>query len=248
MCRKRVSSIRCRSELIDSARVVMLKTCWKVENSKERLDRSKKTRLQVLGEAKLGDHSVVDCGCLSAALEVLELNKIDPPKFTSDVRELLQFGRGKGRYLMIHGESNRAKSFILMPLVDIFETFMCPAQNKFNWVDAWSKEVIFLNDLNYTEETMSWGNFLNLLEGAPVSIGVPKNHFSEDVLWHELTPIFATAARPIVKITANSLDHVQTNMMNERWKLYHFTHEFDAKTRVRYEPCNKCFATLVLDY
>ena len=42
---------------------------------------------------------------------------------------------------------------------------------------------------------MSWGNFLNLLEGAPVAIGVPKNHYSEDVMWRALTPICCASNR-----------------------------------------------------
>lgn len=126
---------------------------------------------------------------------------------------------------------------------------MCPSNNKFNWVGAWEKEVIFLNDLNYSEiNTMEWGNFLNLLEGAPVSIGVPKNHFANDAVWTQLTPIFATAARPITRISGNVIDTAQTQMMAERWKLYNFTYEFKTDIRIRQEPCVRCFARLILDY
>ena len=150
--------------------------------------------------------------------------------------------------MRIHGDKNRAKSFLFMPLMKIYSTFMCPAQNKFNWVGAWEKEVIFLNDLNYNEDTMAWGNFLNLLEGAPVAIAVPKNHYAQDVLWEALTPVFATAARLIVKIVGKNIDHAQTDMMNVRWKMYHFKHEFDDATRVHYDPCGVCFASLILDY
>ena len=233
----------------ESKRIEMLKTTWKIQTSKETLERAKKTRLTLLADVNSGEHVF---GCdgrwLNAALQVLELNNIQPSKFAGDVRELLQLGRGKGRNILIYGETNCAKSFILMPLINIFDTFMCPANNKFNWVGAWAKEIIFLNDLNYSEEhTMQWGNFLNLLEGAPVSIGVPKNHFSEDVMWNEATPIFATAARPITRIVSNNIDHTQTNMMAERWKLFHFTHQFHTTTRTEYDPCGKCFASLILD-
>ncbi len=80
--------------------------------------------------------------------------------------------------VLIHGESNHAKSFIFMPLLEIYDTFLCPSDNRFNFVGANLKQVVFLNDLNYSEETvMKWGPFLNLLEGAPVHISVPKNHY-----------------------------------------------------------------------
>lgn len=167
--------------------------------------------------------------------------------FTSDVRNLLELGRGKGRCLLIHGESNRAKSFIFMPLMEIYDTFLCPSDNRFNFVGANLKQVVFLNDLNYSEETvMKWGPFLNLLEGAPVHISVPKNHYAEDTLWTELTPIFATAAAPIAKISGGCIDHRQTKMMTNRWKMYHFTHEFTEDTIVTFDPCAKCFAEFIL--
>ena len=54
---------------------------------------------------------------------------------------------------------------------------------------------MFLNDLKYSEEkVMDWMSFLNLLEGAPIHISVPKNHLSKDKLWTELTPIFVLHA------------------------------------------------------
>ncbi len=232
----------------EKQRAEMIRSCWKVETSHDVVARASKTRLQLLADAKAGEHAVENCGWLNAALQVLQFNHCDVRTFTKDVYELLELGRGKGRCIMIHGEKNRAKSFLFMPLMEIYNTFMCPAENKFNWVGAWAKEVIFLNDLNYTEELMAWGSFLNLLEGAPVAVAVPKNHYAEDVSWKELTPVFATAARPIVKIAGKNIDHVQTEMMDARWKMYNFKHEFDDATRVYYEPCGKCFATLVLDY
>ena len=225
----------------------MLQTCWKIHTAKEVTARNAKSRLDLLADAAKGEHAVADCGWKRAALEVLKLNGIKVEEFVSAIKTNLDLGRGKGRNVMIYGEGDRAKSFLLMPLLKIYDTFMCPAQNKFNWVGAWDREVLFLNDLNYTEDTMSWGNFLNLLEGAPVSIGVPKNQYEEDVLWRALTPIFATAARPIVKVVGNTIDHTQTDMMNLRWTMFHLTHRFDGSTRVHYEPCAKCFAELILD-
>ena len=198
---------------------------------------------------KLGKANTQNCNgeWLPAALEVLTLNRIDVSKFVADVRALLEFGRGKGRCILIHGESNRAKSFIFMPLLQIFDTFTCPSDNNFNWVGASKKQVVFLNDLDYSEDIMKWGPFLNLLEGAPVNISAPKNHFSEDVSWKELTPIFATAGDQITRFVGGKIDRKQTKMMFNRWTYYEFTHEFTPETIVRYDSCGLCFAQLVLD-
>jgi hypothetical protein len=230
----------------ENARLQMLSTCWKIHTAKEVTTRNAKSRLELLEDAAGSDHVVKNCQWLTAALQVLTLNGYKPNDFTEAVRKNIELGRGKGRNILIHGEGDRAKSFLLMPLLSIYSVFMCPAQNKFNWVGAWDKEVIFLNDLNYTEDTMDWGNFLNLLEGAPVSIGVPKNHFSEDVMWRALTPIFATAARPIVRVDGKKIDYTQTDMMNYRWTMFHFTHKFEGENKKHYEPCAKCFAMFIL--
>ena len=126
------------------SRIDMLKTCWKVHTSKEVLQRNSKSRLEILSDAAAAPtHAVENCQWLKAALEVLELNGIHACDFTSAVKRNLELGRGKGRNILIHGEGDRAKSFLLMPLLKIFSTFMCPAQNKFNWVNAWDREVIF---------------------------------------------------------------------------------------------------------
>lgn len=230
-------------------RVEIIKTAWKIEESVAKLDRKKQSRLEILRQAKLGEHKA---GCtgewVGAAHQVLDLNNIYVGKFAEDVRNLLENGRGKGRNIMITGESNCAKSFILMPLTEIYNTFMCPSSNKFNWVGANEKEVVLLNDLNYSEEgVMKWMTFLNLLEGAPVHISVPKNHFAEDVLWTELTPIFATCLAPIVRIIGGSIHRQQTKMMDNRWKFYEFKHVFDEEDTVTYPNCGKCFAEFILD-
>ena len=150
---------------------------------------------------------------------------------------------------MICGESNCAKSFVLMPLREIYNAFLCPSSNKFNWVGANQKDVVLLNDLNYNEEdVMKWMPFLNLLEGVPIHISVPKNHFAEDILWKELTPIFAICLAPIVKVDGNTINRQQTKMMDNRWKCYFFKHVFQQEDIVEYPECGKCFANLILGH
>ena len=105
---------------------------------------------------------------LPAALEILRSNGISREYFSRVVKNALQYGRGKGNNVMIIGATNRGKTFLLMPLTLIYQTFMCPAQGIYNWTQALKKELVFLNDIRYEREgekrVMPWGQFLNLLE------------------------------------------------------------------------------------
>ena len=141
--------------------VEIIKTAWKIEESVQKLERSEKTCMQLLQDAKKGPHKSLCTGdWLKAAKQLLELNNVNIQQFTRDIRELIEHGRGKGRCIMICGESNCGKSFILMPLTEIYDTFLCPSNNKFNWVGANTKDVVLLNDLNYSEEAvMKWMPF-----------------------------------------------------------------------------------------
>ena len=73
---------------------------------------------------------------LSTALQLLQKNNIKPQRFSSLVSTALKHGRGKGRNLMIIGEKNCGKSFMLMPLLRIYDCFTCPSGLAFNFVGA----------------------------------------------------------------------------------------------------------------
>ena len=158
----------------------LIATVWKIEESEADIAREKKTLLQILEEARSKPCSVDKKGnqCkgswIVAALETLSRNSVSRQHFSSLVLNSLNHGRGKGRNFMICGPANCAKSFMLMPLTEIYRCFVTPSQGSYNWVEAPEKEVIFLNDLRYEKDgektVMPWNMFLNLLEGAPVNI------------------------------------------------------------------------------
>ena len=134
-------------------RTELINTAWKTEDAIDKVERAKKSLMELLREAKEAPHKETCNGqWLEAATEVLQLNAVDVSQFAADIRDLLTHGRGKGRNIMICGESNCAKSFMPMPLIEIYSTFLCPSNNKFNWVGANAKEVVLLNDFNYSEE------------------------------------------------------------------------------------------------
>ena len=80
----------------------LLKTTWDMFNAQAKLERSRKTRLELLVEAAEGE--CVE-GCegkwLQSAQEILTANSIQSTEFAAAVYSLLQKGRGKYRNIML---------------------------------------------------------------------------------------------------------------------------------------------------
>ena len=125
----------------------LLKTTWDMFNAQTKLERSRKTRLELLVEAAEGE--CVE-GCegkwLRWAQEILTTNGIQSTEFAAAVYSLLEKGRGKYRNIMLTGPANCGKTFLLKPLNSIYHTFRNPASGTFAWVRVEKTECIFLND------------------------------------------------------------------------------------------------------
>ena len=55
-------------------------------------------------------------------------------------------GRGKGRNIFTVGKTNSAQTFLLRPLVVLFDTFCTSSNSKYAWIVLDGIEVIFSND------------------------------------------------------------------------------------------------------
>ena len=112
----------------------VLNTAWELRNAQEKLDRSKKSRIELLHKASQGE-CVMGCDgqWLFCALEILKQNGIKKETFTKSIKELLDKGRSKFRNIMICGPANSGKTFILNPLRSIYNTFCNPACSSFAW-------------------------------------------------------------------------------------------------------------------
>ena len=154
---------------------------------------ARKSCIEVLREALSSEwnvHPKTRAPCAKrwfpAALEVLSKNNFEPISFTRQVVNTLTKERGKGSNLFIVGPANCAKSFILMPLSITFECFFCPSNSKFNFVTAIDKDIIFFNNLRYApngkedDRSLPWNQYLNLFEGAPANVAMPKNVYVSD--------------------------------------------------------------------
>ena len=185
---------------------------------------------------------------------MLSNNNIDSISFARQVVNTLTKGRSKCSNFFIIGPANCAKSFILMPFRIVFDCFFCASNSKFNFVTAIDKEIIFFNDLQYgpkgkgDDRFLPWNQFLNLLEGAPVNVAMPKNVYASDREWTALQPIFGTSDQRIVWIINGKIDYGETDQMKERWNCIEFSYQW-KKGEIEYSLCPfaKCFARLISD-
>lgn len=231
----------------ERARTELIKTCWKMYDAEDELQREDKTRLQIFDEVR---HE--ECSCnetdqwFNFAVELLELNQINPVEFTTAIFYNLEKGRQKKSNLILVGPSNCGKSFLFRPLAEIFKTFKSPASNSFAWVNAPSSELVFLNDFRWCEKIIPWHDFLNLLEGEAIHISSPKTHFSEDILWSKIQPIFCTSDSEIVKVTdQGQLNVTETEMMANRWTVVKMFVRLTKEKIKTVEPCKRCFFEFV---
>ena len=111
----------------------LISKAWKFAEAPQQLERQTQDRLERLRECSTGDcvSTCQDKLWLSMAKEVLRNNKINAYVFADAVRTLLELGRGKGRNILLIGPTNCAKTFLLDPLTEIYDSFSNPASNKF---------------------------------------------------------------------------------------------------------------------
>ena len=150
---------------------------------------------------------------------------------------------------MLIGRTNTAKSWIMKPLKLIFGAclFSNPLMDKFGWLTIEEKQVIVLNDFRYSSELVPWGTFLLFLEGETVTFPTPKNHTAENIIVTSENdmPIFANA-RGRIEYKRNS-EHYEneTEMMNSRWNIIEFKHQFPKSKQKDVPPCARCFCDLI---
>ena len=193
-------------ELIDNT--------WRLQNARAKLDRKKKSRVDLLRDARSAE-CIDSCNgeWIKCARGVLKNNKIHPVVFASALKDLLTKVRGKFRNVMLVGCACSGKTFLLDPLCLLFKAFVNPASDKYAWVGADESEVIYLNGFRWTSTLIWWKVFLLLLEGYIVHLPAPKNQYSSDVCIDTDVPIFATSSNPIAR--NGQIDERETEMMPE---------------------------------
>ena len=227
----------------------IIKMTWRMQNARKTVERKNSDRMQIIQGVQCNE----SCLCnnegdwLRLAIETLSRNNINKYVFAHAIRDLLKKGRSKHRNIMIVGRSNCAKTFLFRPIEVIFDTFSNPANNKYGWIGVDNAEAILLNDIRWTQELITWDDFLRLLEGHVVNLPAPKNHFARDIRMDRDSPIFATWLEEIKFLgNHNSKDVREDEMMASRWKVFKFFYRIEEVDVEEAEPCPKCFVELVM--
>ena len=223
----------------------LLDTVWEVETASDKIQRSKMSRLEIL-QQELSNPCVCKGEWLACALDILDKNSIERAVFADAVIKLFVMGRGKGRNIYITGPANCGKTFILDPVRVVYHTFLSPATCSYAWLGVEDKEVIFLNDFRWSPVILPWSDMLLLLEGHVVHFAAPKTTYCKDIEFTRDTPVFATAKAPIAFIKSSMIDDRETEMMNVRWRIFTFRHQFDIHSQKTVPSCGHCFATMIL--
>ena len=227
-----------------------IRKAWDMAKAREEVDAMKHhDRLDILITAKTEGTCVCEGMWLKCAKEVLSLNEIPQQEFSKAVFDNLRLGRGKFRNIILVGETNRAKTFLLKPLEKIYKNFLFenPATHKYGWGGCEKKSVFLLQDFRWSADLITWKDFLLLLEGEKVKLPAPRNFFRDDVVISSDVAIFATGIDEIkFRGPYNARDAREDAMMKSRWRVFKLTHEFKEKDQIKVEPCGFCFANLVL--
>ena len=228
--------------------VKILETAWEMEEAEGNIERSHRTRIDILHKAMSKECEDPSCQWMNMAKDTLTKNGIDIGDFAQSVRDTLIKGRGKGRNIIIIGTANCGKTFMLAPLLKIFKAFVNPASGSFAWVGIENAEIIYLNDFRWNDKIIQWQDFLRLLEGDAVHFPAPKTHYAQDILLTADTPIFATSIRAITRYQNASMAQGETEMVRVRWKVFQFYHQIAIDVMVDSTPCESSFVKLVMEY
>jgi hypothetical protein len=223
-----------------------LETAHELATAQKRLERMNKSRVEILQD-HLAQECQTNCGglWLRMAVEILEGNGIPVLTFASAVYDALLWGRGKYQNIYIYGPANCGKTFLISPLKSIYECFVNPASGSFAWVGIDEKEVVLLNDLRWKPSLIPWCEFLQVLEGDVVHFPAPKNFMKKDIVLEKDTPFFATSDAPLALVNGGSVDRVNTEMMDVRWRMFKLNRQIPKEDQKDIKPCAPCFAKLI---
>ena len=175
------------------------------------------------------------------AKEIPRNNKINAYIFAEAICTLLDLGRN---FLQV-GSANCGKTFLLNSLTEIYDTFLNPSSSKYAFARADNKELIFLNDLRWSQEMIPWQELFNLLEGQSVYLGAPKTHYARDILITDDVPIFATSIAPIMFAGNDGNVEGENVMMEARWRKFQLYVQIPLSEQKTVKSCVRCFCELV---
>ena len=236
----------------EEALKALIRKAWDMAAARKNVESAKKRdRLDILLKYRYEEECVCNGLWLTCAREVLQLNNLDETVFTTALLNNIKFGRAKFRNVLLIGESNCAKTFLLKPLTTIYgnDVFENPASHKYGWGNSANKTVMLLQDFRWSNDVIAWKDFLLLLEGETVKLPAPRNFFKDDICIssNDNVAIFATSLDEFkYRAVYNVHDSREDEMMRSRWKVFRFFHIFPEEKQKKVQPCGNCFAKFLM--
>ena len=232
----------------------LIRKAWDMAAARKNVDNAKnRDRFDILLRYRHEEECVCDGLWLTCAREVLQLNNIDEGIFTTALLNNLKFGRAKFRNVLLIGESNCAKTFLLKPIATMYgnDVFENPASHKYGWGGAADKTVMLLQDFRWSNDLIAWKDLLLLLEGETVKLPAPRNFFKDDICIRseDNVAIFATSLEEFkYRAVYNVHDSREDEMMRSRWKVFRFFYKFVEEKQIKVKPCGNCFANFLMPH
>ena len=110
-------------------------------------------------------------------------------------------------------------------------------------VGAENKELIFLNDLRWSQEIIPWQEFLNLRKVQSVHLASSKNHYAKDILITANVCIFATSITLIMYVGKGTNGEGENAMIEARWRKLQLSVLILLPEKKTVKSCARCFCT-----
>lgn len=227
-----------------------LQWVWSLEG--EPLDLGAEPDVDRIAKLKaVAENGTCTCGgsWALAAEWLLALQHIDSQEFRSLVLRALRNGRAKDHNILICGEPDGGKSFVLKPFSRIFDAFVTRGQNeRFPLQGLHHKEICLLQDVRYDSFGLSWDDWLRWGEGEDMMVKLPRCSFEASVPYKGTAPLFATMADlfsfPIAEARrAGRLVERENVQWRSRWRVIMFRLPIPREQRnSTLKPCCKCCA------
>ena len=95
--------------------------------------------------------------------------------------------------------------------------------------------------------SVTLAGYVAVVRGTTWSFFAPKTHYTQDIAFEKDTPIFCTSKSEIISSKGSVVDGIETQMMQERWRVFNMYTQVPEAEQVIFSPCGKCFARLSLE-
>jgi hypothetical protein len=209
---------------------------------------------------KLQEHaqtSQCTCGgqwCMAAA-QILNLQGVNSIDFRNAVLRALRFGRCKQVNVLIVGEPDSGKSYLLKPLAKMFATFEARGQReRFPLQGLHDAEICVLQDVRYESFGLCWDDWLRWGEGDTVMVNLPRSTpGAKSSAYKGTAPLFATMADmfsfPLTEARRSMRCVERENVQfRSRWCIFNFRQGIPkAQRNITLSPCCRCAAAWYLE-